>query len=183
MLPKHLMWDFWFGGAAIALIGFSTLYVGGRFLSVTRGYASLCSILTGKSYFKNPDLGGKFGDRSMFAIGIVLGGFLAAAYHGGWSLNLSQMLSLGEFDHIFNIALTKNSSTSVIINHIIIKAPILIMGGMLWGYGSRMAKGCTSGNSISGIAQGSLSSVVATVCFLVGGVIITSALVFIKRLT
>ncbi|HNF14977.1 MAG TPA: YeeE/YedE thiosulfate transporter family protein, partial [Leptospiraceae bacterium] len=53
-----------------------------------------------------------------------------------------------------------------------VKAAVLITGGFLWGYGARLAKGCTSGNTISGISRGSLSSIVATVMFMVGGILV-----------
>ena len=159
MLDRALVWDFWWGGLGIAAVAFVVLIIGGKYLSVTRGYASLCSLVSRKEYFKRPDLGGKFGFRSMFVIGIILGGFISAIYNNAFQPGFS----LGTFDQLFG-------------DNLGVKAGILLFGGLLWGYGSRMAKGCTSGNSISGIAQGSLASVVATCCFLIGGVIVTYAI-------
>ena len=46
---------------------------------------------------------------------------------------------------------------------------LLALGGLLVGYGSRMAGGCTSGHSIVGIALGAKSSLVATIGFMLGG--------------
>ncbi len=42
-------------------------------------------------------------------------------------------------------------------------------GGFLVGFGTRYAGGCTSGHSISGIANLQWPSLVATICFMAGG--------------
>ncbi|WP_208728336.1 YeeE/YedE thiosulfate transporter family protein [Oceanidesulfovibrio indonesiensis] len=44
-------------------------------------------------------------------------------------------------------------------------------GGMLLGFGARMAGGCTSGHGISGALQLVVSSWVAAACFFIGGVV------------
>lgn len=46
---------------------------------------------------------------------------------------------------------------------------VLFLGGIAVGFGTRWADGCTSGHTISGISNLSLSSVIASVCFVVGG--------------
>lgn len=155
-------WPFWIGGPAIALVMILVLLVGGQYLAVTRGYASLCSIISSKSYFHKPEMGGKFGFRTMFTLGVVLGGLVAALTTGGYRASFD----LGDFDIMWG-------------NSLIVKGIVLGIGGFLWGYGSRMARGCTSGNAISGLARGSLASLVATCCFLAGGVVLTWILRFI----
>src|SRR5690606_41614054 len=45
---------------------------------------------------------------------------------------------------------------------------LLIVGGLLVGFGARYAGGCTSGHSISGISNLLLPSLIATIGFLVG---------------
>ena len=152
-------WPFWWGGIAIAAVAVTVVAVGGHFLSITRGYVSLCSLVTRKPYFHAADIGGGMGFRSMFSIGVVLGGFLAAITGPGWHPSFA----LGSFDTLWG--------TSVAL-----KGAVLVSGGIMWGYGSRMARGCTSGNSISGLSQGSLAALVATVMFLVGGAALTRLL-------
>ncbi len=49
----------------------------------------------------------------------------------------------------------------------------LAIGGFLIGFGTRYAGGCTSGHSITGIANLSWSSLVATIFFFVGGLSVT----------
>jgi uncharacterized membrane protein YedE/YeeE len=46
---------------------------------------------------------------------------------------------------------------------------MLVAGGFLVGFGSRYAGGCTSGHSISGLSDLQFPSLVATVCFMIGG--------------
>ncbi len=50
---------------------------------------------------------------------------------------------------------------------------LIVVGGFLVGFGTRYAGGCTSGHSITGISNFQLSSVIATICFMVGGFITT----------
>jgi uncharacterized protein len=49
----------------------------------------------------------------------------------------------------------------------------LLIGGFLVGFGTRYAGGCTSGHSITGIANLNLPSLLATICFFVGGLAVT----------
>lgn len=55
----------------------------------------------------------------------------------------------------------------------------LAFGGVLVGFGTRYAGGCTSGHTISGISNLNLPSVVATVAFFIGGLIATWGLSFL----
>lgn len=45
-------------------------------------------------------------------------------------------------------------------------APLLIIGGLLVGYGTRLGSGCTSGHGVCGIARFSIRSLVATAVFI-----------------
>ncbi len=46
---------------------------------------------------------------------------------------------------------------------------LMVVGGFLVGFGTRYAGGCTSGHSITGIANLQWPSLVATICFMLGG--------------
>lgn len=48
---------------------------------------------------------------------------------------------------------------------------ILIIGGILIGFGSRYAGGCTSGHAISGLSNLQLPSLIAVMGFFIGGLI------------
>ena len=43
--------------------------------------------------------------------------------------------------------------------------PLIIIGGLLVGFGTRLSGGCTSGHGICGISRLSISSLIATVVF------------------
>lgn len=51
---------------------------------------------------------------------------------------------------------------------------MLVAGGFLVGFGTRYAGGCTSGHAIMGISNLQLPSLIATVCFMVGGFIMAN---------
>ncbi|HUI11492.1 MAG TPA: YeeE/YedE thiosulfate transporter family protein [Bacteroidota bacterium] len=50
---------------------------------------------------------------------------------------------------------------------------LVVGGGFLVGFGTRWAEGCTSGHSIHGLATLQGASLVATICFFLGGMIST----------
>ena len=48
---------------------------------------------------------------------------------------------------------------------------LLIGGGVLVGFGTRLSSGCTSGHGISGISRFSLRSIIATMTFMIVGIL------------
>jgi uncharacterized membrane protein YedE/YeeE len=48
---------------------------------------------------------------------------------------------------------------------------MMVMGGFFIGFGTRYAGGCTSGHAISGLSSLQWPSLVATICFMLGGFI------------
>ena len=48
---------------------------------------------------------------------------------------------------------------------------LLIGGGILVGFGTRLSSGCTSGHGISGISRFSLRSILATTTFMIVGIL------------
>ena len=50
---------------------------------------------------------------------------------------------------------------------------LIILGGFLVGFGTRYADGCTSGHAITGLSHLQVSSLIATICFMVGGFLMT----------
>tara|TARA_Y100000590_G_scaffold12574_1_gene15290 strand:+ start:493 stop:906 length:414 start_codon:yes stop_codon:yes gene_type:complete len=49
--------------------------------------------------------------------------------------------------------------------------PLLIAGGLLVGFGTKLGNGCTSGHGVCGISRFSIRSIVATIAFITTGVI------------
>jgi uncharacterized protein len=82
--------------------------------------------------------GTEIGWRAVFVVGLLLGAFV-------------YMLATGD-------ALPVNVQASM---------PVLVVAGLLVGFGTRLGSGCTSGHGVSGIARFSRRSIVATLVFFV----------------
>src|SRR3954470_3999251 len=106
-------------------------------LGVTGGFSELVGRLAGGS--------ARFDWRGWFAIGVALGGTLFALLAGG-----------PDFHGYGWLTDTFSGSTRLWI------APILLIAGLMIGYGAKLAGGCTSGNGLSGVSALSPASVVAT---------------------
>ncbi len=50
---------------------------------------------------------------------------------------------------------------------------MVVLGGFLVGFGTRYANGCTSGHAIMGLSMLNLGSLVATIGFFIGGLIVS----------
>ena len=76
------------------------------------------------------------GTRLLFLLGLPLGALLYSQLSGGVPLELT-------------------AST-----------PLLVVGGLLVGFGTRLGSGCTSGHGVCGLARASKRSFVATMIFM-----------------
>ena len=65
-------------------------------------------------------------------------------------------------------SVSSNQSVNITISNSYI---VMIFAGLLVGVGTRISGGCTSGHGISGIGRFSLRSIIATVSFMVVGII------------
>jgi uncharacterized membrane protein YedE/YeeE len=148
-------WPLLAGALALALLNFTTLYLAGRPWGITSAFALWGgSVLQGVgvpvgswSGFDTPAMqnalaAGPLGDiTSVMDFGIVLGALLASGF-------------AGKFLPVWRIPLP----------HLLAS----IIGGLLLGYGSRIAYGCNIGAFFSGIASGSLHGWVWIVFALIG---------------
>ena len=81
-------------------------------------------------------------DNFLFLIGLVLGPFV--------------------------YKILSNKEIEIVISNSFV---LLIIAGLLVGFGTRISGGCTSGHGISGISRFSLRSIIATITFILVGVI------------
>jgi len=72
---------------------------------------------------------------------------------------------------IYNLITNKEINISISSSLI-----LLIIAGILVGFGTRLSNGCTSGHGISGISRFSIRSIIATMTFMLVGILT----VFIK---
>ena len=49
--------------------------------------------------------------------------------------------------------------------------PVLVVAGLLVGFGTRMGSGCTSGHGVCGVSRLSQRSIVATAAFMAAGIV------------
>ena len=64
-------------------------------------------------------------------------------------------------------SLSGNKIESILTNSL----PLIIIGGLLVGIGTKIGKGCTSGHGVCGISRFSIRSITATISFILTGVI------------
>ena len=81
-------------------------------------------------------------DNSLFLIGLILGPLI-------YSYFTSQKIEISITNSLF----------------------FLIGGGVLVGLGTRISGGCTSGHGISGVGRFSLRSIIATITFMIVGIL------------
>jgi uncharacterized membrane protein YedE/YeeE len=85
-----------------------------------------------------------------------------------------KIVSSNSFTFLLGVILGA-ASLSILLN-IKIEPPathpaIIILSGLLVGYGTALGSGCTSGHGICGISRFSLRSIAATMCFMLSGII------------
>ncbi len=147
------------GGAAIAAITLSLLFIANRRLGVSSGFEDVCSLVLTQPYFRRGIVRSGRQWRLPLLAGLVLGGFLSAAMSGGWTATWT----LGLFDHV--VALGPAG-----------KLAWMFVGGLFIGFGTRLGNGCTSGHGIFGLSNCELPSVVTTASFMLGGIVTTQVL-------
>jgi uncharacterized membrane protein YedE/YeeE len=91
--------------------------------------------------------GSEFGWRATFVAGLLLGAFGYALYNGGLPVSVPASI------------------------------PVLLVAGLLVGFGTRLGSGCTSGHGVCGIGRLSKRSIAATITF----VVVAVATVFIAN--
>lgn len=115
-----------------------------------------------------------------FVVGIVIGAFFASTILANPNpiqieeATKADLLALGiqNFDGLMPSDIFSYSEIFTLKGFIFI-----IFGGFLVGFGTRWANGCTSGHSIMGLSNLNWPSLVATICFFIGGLITTHFLI------
>lgn len=112
-----------------------------------------------------------------FVAGILVGGFLA----GQWLANPQPVeLNPALVDELAGYGITDYSSLvpADILNWQTLFTLegflLMVVGGFLVGFGTRYAGGCTSGHAIMGLSNLQWPSLIATVSFMAGGIIMAN---------
>jgi len=101
--------------------------------------------------------------RVMGASGL-LGGLIDGSGRHNFGERMAFVLGVMGFPAIAITFLSSTPTTNVTSN-----VALLIIGGLLVGYGTRTANGCTSGHGVCGISRFSLRGIVATLIYIGAG--------------
>ena len=147
-------------GAGIGVLTLLLLFVLRKRLGISTGFENVCALALNSPYFRRASLVGSGGWRLPILVGLVGGGALSALLGGGWA----PIWDLGMFDEVIGGGPG-------------MKLAWMFAGGVLIGFGTRMAGGCTSGHGIFGLANLEPSGLIAT-CSFMGAGVVTSNLVY-----
>lgn len=168
-------WEWYISGPLIAITMFVFLFLGKSF-GASSFLRTICAIGgAGRfvEFFRFDWKSQMWGIAAM--VGMVVGGYIAANYlSNGDAVDLSsktvERLSAAGIDtpgahylpqELFSMK-TMQTPKGILI---------LVVAGLLIGFGSRYAGGCTSGHAISGLSNLQLPSLIAVVGFFIGGLV------------
>ncbi|AUS06104.1 YeeE/YedE family protein [Pseudotamlana carrageenivorans] len=171
-------WPWYVSGPLIAIVMALLLYFGKTF-GMSSNLRTLCAI----------GGAGKFSDFFKFkwkdqlwnltvVLGAIIGGFIAVHFlsnDSGTALNPNTMTELQHMgfknpganlvpDEIFSLEALASAKTLI----------LLVVGGLLVGFGTRYAGGCTSGHAITGLSSLQMPSLIAVIGFFIGGLIMAN---------
>jgi uncharacterized protein len=150
------------------------LLLGNRLLGVSSNLRHICAAVSppGPDFFRY-DWRAIGGWNLAFAAGILLGGFLA-----GWVFANPEPVAISAATQADLAALGVSHGPGLVPQELFSWAAlgsprglvILVGGGLLVGFGTAWAGGCTSGHGLAGIADLQVPSLIALIAFFAGGI-------------
>ncbi len=170
-------WPWYIAGAVIGLIVPALLILGNKHFGISSNLRHICAACFPSNipFFKYNWRKEKW--NFYFVLGIVIGAFIATK----WLSNsqpqivhpdlIKELATYGihDFEHFVPSDLF-NLETLFSVKGLL----VMVVGGFLIGFGTRYAGGCTSGHSIMGLSNLQLPSLIATICFMIGGFIMAN---------
>ena len=168
-------WAWYIGGPLIALTLFLYFYFGKNFGASTN-FETLCTIAGAdkvSDYFKKDWKEQSF--ALLFVVGLIIGGFISSQYlipEQTIDLNpktVQELTDLG-FSNVAN----QYFPDEIFSDEVVFSLKgflILLVSGLLIGFGTRYAGGCTSGHAITGLSSLQLPSLLAVIGFFIGGIL------------
>ena len=169
-------WPWYISGIAIALIMLTLLYFGKSF-GFSSNLRTMCSMLGAGRKVPFFDFDWKAERWNlMFLVGSIVGGYIAATWlNDDTPLKLSSA-TVADLDKLgvpFDRQLNPSALFSIDFVLSLKGFLTLLAGGILVGFGTRYAGGCTSGHAISGLSNLQIPSLIAVIGFFIGGLIMT----------
>lgn len=168
-------WPWYIAGPLIGLMVPLLLLLGNKAFGISSNLRHICAAcLPANIPFFNYNW--KKESWNLFLVGgVLLGGFIASTWLStGDPIAINQNLQ-NELAKYTITNIDSNLQPTQLFNFqslMTVKGFIVIVvGGFLVGFGTRYAGGCTSGHSIFGLSTLQWPSLVATICFMVGGIV------------
>ncbi len=173
-------WPWYVAGPLIGLMVPALLWLGNRQFGVSSNLRHLCAaVAPGRAAFFRYDWRHQGLWNLLFLAGILTGGVLAGSVFSNpdpVAISEATRADLGALGvpqepglHPTSIYNWRNLGT-------VPGVLLMVLGGLLVGFGTAWAGGCTSGHGIMGLADLQLPSLIAVVGFFVGGLLATFVL-------
>lgn len=173
-------WPWYVAGPLIALVMFLLLFAGKQF-GMSSNLRTMCSAGgAGKvaDFFKFNWKEERW--NLLVVVGAVIGGFIASQFMSNNTVEINpeiaeqlsndyQINSAGQAYMPPELFSTEQLSNPFVLG-------VLLVGGLLVGFGARYAGGCTSGHAISGLSNLQLPSLIAVIGFFIGGLVMIHAI-------
>lgn len=169
-------WPWYIGGAVVGLTVPALLLMGNKRFGISSNFRHICAACFPANipffqYNWKSQLWNLY-----FAAGMLIGGFIASRFLSSpeeiriSAATVDDLSALG-INSFFDLMPADIFSWS---NLFTLRGFIFfIVGGFLVGFGTRYAGGCTSGHAIMGLSNLQWPSLVATICFMIGGIVMT----------
>ena len=173
-MPEFLLnpWPWYVAGPLIGLTVPALLILGNKSFGISSSLRHICAscVPANIPFFKYNWK--KESWNLLFVLGIFLGGIITSVFFNNPNpvevhpKLVEELASYGitDFSNLVPTQLMNFESLFTVRGLL-----MMVGGGFLVGFGTRYAGGCTSGHSIMGIANLQWPSLVATICFMVGG--------------
>ena len=168
-------WPWYVSGFLIGIIMLSLIYFGKAF-GMSSNLRSLCSMAGAGKYVSFFNFDWKSQRWNLVVVlGAMLGGFVAVHFMGDPSNVTVNPKTIAQLAQLGIDAPNGKLMPDALFGAQIWQSPksilILLIGGILIGFGTRYAGGCTSGHAISGLSNLQLPSLKAVIGFFIGGLI------------
>ncbi len=170
-------WPWYVAGPLIGLIVPTLLLIGNKHFGISANLRHACAACfpANISFFKydwKKEIWNFF-----FVGGIIIGAIIASQLLANPNpiqvdsrlVNELSDYGISDYNHLLPMELFSFGSLFTLRGFI-----MLVIGGFLVGFGTRYAGGCTSGHAIMGLSDLQFPSLVATVSFMVGGIIMAN---------
>jgi uncharacterized protein len=169
-------WSWWFSGIVISSIMFLLIYFGQSF-GFSSNLRTLCAASGLGKKVKFFDFNWKSQIWNLvFLLGAIIGGYIARHFlstDAPVDIADSTILALEKYGFAAPNSIQPDELFSMEAAFSLKGFLVLAFGGLMVGFGSRYAGGCTSGHAISGLSDLQLPSLIAVIGFFIGGLAMT----------